>query len=147
MRRLLIVGGALLAFAAPVSTAVAAKPTKADKREAKAECRAERGTTDATRTAFKEKYGRMGNCVVKKAKEAKAERKAAQRSASEDCRGERAEDRAAFEEKYGTNDNNRNAMGKCVSAAAKAKQKKQDEADAKEAARIKRAAEHADDHK
>jgi hypothetical protein len=37
-------------------------------------------------------------------------------------------------------------MGKCVSAAAKAKQKKQDEADAKEAARIKRAAEHADDH-
>jgi hypothetical protein len=61
MRRLLIIAGALAVLATPVSTAAAAKPTKADKREAQKECRDERGTTEESREAFRAKYGTNGN--------------------------------------------------------------------------------------
>src|SRR6185295_1918927 len=54
MRRILGIAVVLVAFAAPAGTAMA-KTSKADKQEAKQECRAERGTTDATREAFKAK--------------------------------------------------------------------------------------------
>ena len=80
MRRLLVIVGTLAALAAPAG-AVAAKPSKADKRQAQQECRAERGTTDATREAFRQKYGTnankknaFGKCVSQKAK-AKAKAK------------------------------------------------------------------------
>ena len=76
MKRVLMVAIVLVAFAAPAGTAVA-KTSKADKREAKQECRAERGTTDATREAFKVKWGGFGHCLHATAREAKAERKAA----------------------------------------------------------------------
>jgi hypothetical protein len=135
MRRLLIITVTLAAVVAPAGTA-AAKTSKADKREAKQECRAERGTTAATREAFKAKYGGFGHCLHLTAKEAKAERKAAHRSASKDCREERGdtdETIAAFREKYGTNANKKNAFGKCVSQKAKAKRAEQDEDDADEA--------------
>jgi hypothetical protein len=128
---------ALAAFALPVGTA-AAKTSKADKREAKQECRALRGDDKATREAFKAEWGSLGlgRCINAKAKEAKAERKAARRNAAQDCREERGdteESIAAFREKYGTNANKRNAFGKCVSQGAKANREEQDDDDADEA--------------
>ena len=137
MRRLLILGGALLALAVPVSTAAAAKPTKADKREAKKECTALR---DASREAFDAAYRNFGACVSQKAREAKAERKSAKRNAARECRDERSANADALREEWGTNENGSNAFGKCVSAKAKAKRAEQDEEDAEEAAETKNAA-------
>jgi len=146
VRRLLIIFGALAVLAIPAGTAVA-KPSKADKREAQKECRAERGTTDATREAFNAKYRNFGDCVSQNAREAKAERTAAKKNASQECREERgdtAESREAFKAKYGTNANKSNAFGKCVSQKAKAKRAEQDAEDAEEAAERKNAAEECD---
>jgi hypothetical protein len=143
MRRLLIIAGALAVLATPVSTAVAAKPTKADKREAQKECRDERGTTDATREAFDAKYRNFGACVSQNAREAKAERKQAKSNAARECRDERGdtdESREAFRAKYGTNANGRNAFGKCVSQKAKADRADEDAEDAEEAEERKAAA-------
>ena len=116
---------ALAAFALPAGTA-AAKTSKADKREAKQECRALRGTDKATREAFKAEWGNFGKCVSTKAREAKAERKKAKRNAARDCRDERTADADAFKAAY------RN-FGKCVSEKAKAKREEQDDDDADEA--------------
>ena len=113
MRRLLIIVGALAVLAAP-ATASAAKPSKADRREAQKECRELRGTTDATREAFKAQYRNFGACVSQKAREANAERRAARRAAKQACRD--AENR-----------------GRCMKAEIKAKQAAQDAADAEEA--------------
>ena len=146
MRRLLVILGALAVLAVPAATAVA-KTSKADKAEAQKECRAEQGTTDATREAFKAKYGNFGKCVSQTAREAKAERKQAKTNASRDCRTERGDtdaSREAFRNKYGTNANKSNAFGKCVSQKAKAKRAEQDADDAAEAEEIKEAAEACD---
>jgi len=123
--------------------ALAAKPTKTDKRNASKQCRAERGTTSATREAFADKYGTnandsnaFGKCVSQKAREELRERRAARREASKDCRAERNDiGRDAFADKYGTNRNKRNAFGKCVSKKGKAEKRKLDRAD--RAARVK----------
>jgi hypothetical protein len=142
---LIIVGGLVL-FAAPASTAVA-KPSQADKREAQKECRAERGTTDATREAFAAKYRNFGACVSQNARAAQAERSEARSNASRDCREERgdtAESRAAFAKKYGTNANKRNAFGKCVSQKARAERAEEDAEDAEETAERTNAAEACD---
>ena len=146
MKRLLILAGALAVLAAPASAGAAA-PSKADKREAQKECRAERGTTDATREAFKAKYRNFGACVSDKAREAKAERKQAKSNAARECREERgdtAESREAFKVKYGTNANQHNAFGKCVSQKAKAERAEQDADDAAKSAARKHAAEECD---
>ena len=112
--------GLLAAFALP-ATAVAQPPTKADKRQAAKECRAERGTTDATQEAFRAKYRNFGKCVSAGAREIQAERKEARSNAARDCRAEReAMGVEAFREQYGTNRNKRNAFGKCVSAKVRA---------------------------
>jgi hypothetical protein len=116
---------ALAAFALPVGTA-AAKTSKADKREARQECRALRGHDKATKAAFKAEWGSFGKCVKGKAKEAKAERKAAKRNAARDCRDERTADADAFKATYKN-------FGKCVSQKAKAKRDEQDDDDADEA--------------
>lgn len=140
----MIIAGAIAILAAPASPAVAAKPSKADRREAQKECRAERGTTDASRAAFREMYGTnrnkrnaFGKCVSRTAKEIRDERKAAKRddtasppappaepkNAAQECREERgdtSDSRDAFAEKYGTNGTKRNAFGKCVSQKAQA---------------------------
>jgi hypothetical protein len=136
MRRLLIILSAFAVLAVPAAAA-AAKPTKADKREAQKECRAER---DASPEAFNDTYRNFGACVSQKAREAKAERKKAKANAARECRAERDADREAFEEEYGTNANNRNAFGKCVSKKAKAKQAEQDAEDAEQAQEIENAA-------
>ena len=88
-------------------------------------CRAERGTTTATRAAFAEKYGTnknkknaFGKCVSKQTAAQVKEDTAAEANASKDCRAEQgttAETQAAFDAKYGTNKNKKNAFGKCVS--------------------------------
>jgi hypothetical protein len=142
----MIITAALVAFGVPAGTA-AAHTSKADKREAKQECRAERGTTAATHEAFKAKWGGFGHCLHQTAREAKAERKAARRNAAKDCREERGDTDAsiaAFREKYGTNANKKNAFGKCVSQMAKAKREQQDEADADQAEATKNAAQECD---
>jgi hypothetical protein len=135
MQRIIIILSALAVLAAPA--AAVAKPSKADKREAQKECRAER---DASSEAFNDTYRNFGACVSQKAREAKAERKQARANASRDCRAERDADREAFQEKYGTNANKRNAFGKCVSQKAKAERAEQDAEDAEEVEEIKNAA-------
>jgi FtsZ-interacting cell division protein ZipA len=113
MRRLLIIVGALAVLAAP-ATASAAKPSKADRREAQKECRELRGTTDATREAFKAQYRNFGACVSEKAREANAERKAARRAAKQACQDEKP-------------------RGQCIKAQTRAEQAEQDAADAEQA--------------
>ena len=149
MKRLFIIAGALAVLAVPAGTAVA-KPTKADKAEAQKECRAEQGTTDATREAFKARHGNFGKCVSGTAREAQAERKAAKTNAARKCREERGDtdaSREAFRNKYGTNANKKNAFGKCVSQKAKAKRAEQDKADAAAAEEFKNAAKACDDER
>ena len=138
-KRLMVAAGLVVALAAP--QAAVAKPNQTDKRNAARECRAERGTTDSSREAFREKYGTnanksnaFGKCVSRRTREEHAERHAAKRQAQSECREERAAlGREAFAEKYGTNRNKRNAFGKCVSG--KAKQAKA-EADAEDRDRV-----------
>ena len=147
MKLTLIVVAALLSLS--VSAALAAPPAdqgkpaspgqsaaapgqSADKNAAK-KCKAERGTTEQTIAAFKEKYGTnknkanaVGKCVsaqVKKAEEQEAEEQEAEENASKKCKAERGtteQSIAAFKAKYGTNANRANAFGKCVSKLAKA---------------------------
>jgi hypothetical protein len=97
-------------------------------------CRAERGTTDASKAAFALKYGTnhngknaFGKCVSAKAKELEVEADDADRAdatahkrAAKTCAAERKADGKAFTEKYGTGKHKRNAFGKCVSRGAKA---------------------------
>jgi hypothetical protein len=126
MKRLLIVTVTLAALGAPLTGVASAKVSKADKREAKKECRDLRGTDDASREAFKAQYRNFGACVSEKAREAKAERKKAKRNAAKECKAERADDAAEFKATYKN-------LGKCVSERAKAKREEQDEEDAAEA--------------
>jgi hypothetical protein len=126
MKRAIIITATLAALLAPLTGVAAAKTSKADKREAKHECRALRGDTDASREAFKAQFRNFGACVSQKAHEAKAERKKAHRNAARDCRDERTADADAFKATYKN-------FGKCVSEKAKAKREQQDEADAQEA--------------
>jgi hypothetical protein len=137
-KRLLTVTGLAACLAVP-ATALAGEPTGTDKSNASRECRAERGTTDATREAFAQTYGTarsnyknaFGKCVSSRAKDEQAERLAAKRGAARDCREERADlGIDAFRERYGTErSNRRNAFGKCVSQHAKKRLKAADRAD------------------
>ena len=126
MKRLFVSIPVLAALALPA--AAQADPNKTDKTNAAKECRSERGTTSATREAFKAKYGTnanksnaFGKCVSKRSKSEEAQRKSAASNAAKDCKAERAADAEAFKTKYGTNKNGNNAYGKCVSQKAKAK--------------------------
>lgn len=125
---------ALAALALALAVPAVAHADGSTKSSAEKLCRAERGTTQATRDAFAQKYGTnknkknaFGRCVSKQAAalvddskaEIKAQVAAAQACATE--RGTTAESRAAFAQKYGTNKNKKNAFGKCVSKTAAAK--------------------------
>jgi hypothetical protein len=81
-------------------TGMVAMPDKAEKRGARAQCRAERGKSRATRKAFKATYDGFAHCM---------RRSAAERS---DIR------RAAFAEKHGKHWSGRNAFGTHVSRGA-----------------------------
>ena len=145
MKRLLVSVPVLAALALPA--AAQADPSNTDKTNAAKECRTERGTTPATREAFKAKYGTnanksnaFGKCVSKRSKSEESQRKSAASNAAKDCKAERAADAEAFKTKYGTNKNKNNAYGKCVSQKAKAKKDAADAADAKAIAARKSAA-------
>jgi hypothetical protein len=118
---------AVAVLAAP-ATASAAKPSKADRREAQKECRELRGTTEASQEAFKAEYRNFGACVSEKAREAKAERKAAKRAAKRACRDEER-------------------RGRCVKQQTKAAQAEQDAADAEEAEAQTNAAQECDEER
>lgn len=124
-----------------VPAGAVAKSDDADRRAAKAECKAERGKSSATREAFKARYRSMSRCVSRTTDEEEAEGEKARKNAAHDCKEERATlGREAFEEKYGTNRNKKNAHGKCVSSKAKAEEAEMDEEDAEEATERKHAA-------
>ncbi len=130
-----LLAGMALALLAPAGAS--AEPTKTDRTNAAAECRAERGDTAATREAFRLKYGTnrnrknaFGKCVSRRSEDEETERQAAAENAAKQCKDERTADPQAFAEKYGTNKNRKNAFGKCVSSQAKEKKQEADEEDA-----------------
>jgi hypothetical protein len=103
------------------------------------ECREEQGTTDASREAFRQKYGTnhnkanaFGKCVSQHARENKDDMDDEDQNkvnAAKECREEQgttSQSREAFRNKWGTNANKRNAFGKCVSSTAKSKHNNQD---------------------
>jgi hypothetical protein len=137
MRKLtLTAAAATLAVALPGVAQADNAPSNAATQTASQLCRAERGTTDATRAAFATKYGTnknkknaFGKCVSQQAKVQRAQAEgtandAAEVAAAKACSAERgttAASRAAFADKYGTNKNKRNAFGKCVSQKSSVK--------------------------
>ena len=125
MKRSIAAAAALAVFAVPAGAAAA--PSDEDRTNAAKECRTERGSTDATREAFRVKYGTnkngknaFGKCVSRRAKAEESEGETAKSNAAKECKDERAEiGQQPFAEKYGTNQNGKNAYGKCVSSQAK----------------------------
>lgn len=146
MKRLLVAIPVLAALALP--GAVQAENSTTDKSNAAQECKTERGTTAATREAFRVRYGTnangknaFGKCVSRRANAEKTQRDAAAGNASKQCKAERLQlGEAAFAAKYGSGKKGRNAHGKCVSQKAKANKDAADEADAKAIANRKSAA-------
>jgi hypothetical protein len=132
MKTKTLVTVAALAVLALPSGAVGAKPTKTDRENAAKECKAERGTTEATREAFKKEYKNLGQCVSQKAKEEAAERKAARRKAAKECKAERTDSEERYVDPF--------ERDECVSAKAKKKKAAMDAEDEREADEFKNAA-------
>ena len=135
MRKFFVAAAILTCW--PSRRSLRPSPTAADKTNAAKECKAERGSSAATREAFRVKYGTnkngknaYGKCVSRRAKSEEAQREGAAKNAAKACKAERAADAAAFAAKYGTNKNGKNAYGKCVSQKAKALKKQGDRDDA-----------------
>jgi hypothetical protein len=116
---------AVLTVALLVPTGVMAKPDQSEKRMAKAECKAERGKSEATREAFGTKYRGFRDCVRKKAKAEEAQNETARGNAAKECKAEGLTGRE---------------YGKCVSTRAKAKKAEMDAKDAEEAEEFRNAA-------
>ena len=130
------------------ATAAAKPPAEQEQQQAAhAQCKADRGKSNATREAFEAKYHSMSRCVRKRTAEEAAEDAAAQKNASKECKAEASDPNfeathrgKSFAEHYGANGNGKNAHGKCVSAKAKELKADMDEADAEEAEDFKNAA-------
>jgi hypothetical protein len=135
-----ILTASVLAAVLVVPTGAVAKPDKAERATAKAECKAERGKLPETREAFRTKYKGFSDCVRQTAQEEEAENESARQNAAQECKAERSEDPDAFKETYGTNENGKNAFGKCVSGKAKEKKAEMDAADAQDAREFRKAA-------
>ncbi|NLT05718.1 MAG: hypothetical protein GXY03_05335 [Solirubrobacterales bacterium] len=141
------VAAAALALLA-VPAVAAAKPSAADRATAAKECRAERGSTPATREAFRERYGTnrnkrnaFGRCVSRGARAEAREDGRSRSNAARQCRAEAEElGREEFAAKYGTGKRGRNAFGKCVAATAKALRAEDDAEQREEIAERKSAA-------
>jgi hypothetical protein len=146
MKRVIATGAALALLAVP--TGAVAKPDQTDRVNAATECRTERGSTPATREAFKAKYGTnknkrnaFGKCVSQRAKDEEQEGATAHKNASKECKAEAEElGVAAFTAKYGSGEKGKNAHGKCVSAKTKAHEQKADAEDQQQIAERKSAA-------
>ena len=151
MKRLIITSGLIAAAALPaVAVAHDGKPTGTDRQNAAQECRGERGTTDATREAFRAKYGTnstnnaFGKCVSARSRDEHAERDRSARNAAQTCKAERGttpESRAAFRAKWGGGNN---AFGKCVSTTARQSKAAEDAKDKAAVERRKNAAQTCD---
>jgi hypothetical protein len=151
MRKFMIVAGMVGTLALPAS----AQAT--DRQSASQECRFERGTTAATREAFKAKYGTnankanaFGKCVSKATKDESSETAAAKANAPAACRAEQgttAASQAAFTAKYGKGAKGKNAFGKCVSAKAKELKGHADAADHARATARRNAAKQCDEER
>jgi len=147
MKRALIGLAATVLLVFPAGAA-AAKPTKMDRHNAAKECRLERGSTEATREAFKQRYGTnknkknaFGKCVSRRARDERTERHEARQNAAQACRAERsAVGEKTFGQSHGKDGNAKNAFGKCVSAKARENKKKADSADRQRIADRKSAA-------
>jgi hypothetical protein len=148
MTKRLLATACLLGCLALPASALAHPPSSNDQRNAAKHCKDMRGTTDASREAFAAQWGTnktksnaFGKCVSSHAKEEHAERHAAKRSASRDCREERQQNGAQqFRLDHGTNKNKSNAFGKCVSKKAKQKKAALDRSDRKQNAEFRNAA-------
>ena len=139
MHKRIIVLVALVASLVVPAGALAAGPSKADKTNAAKQCRAERGTTSATREAFAARYGTnankrnaFGKCVSQKAREEQRERRAARRKARRECRAEGKKGRA---------------FRRCVARVARAEKRKMDRADRAERVRRRNAAKACDEER
>jgi hypothetical protein len=122
-------------------TGVVAKPDQSETNAAKADCKAERGKSKATRELFRANYDGFADCVRPAAADEEAENEKAQKNAAQECKAERTEmGSEAFAEEYGTNENDKNAYGKCVSGKASKKKAAMDAADAQRIAETKNAA-------
>jgi hypothetical protein len=146
VKRLIVIGTALAVLAVP--GAASAGQNSTDKTNAAQECRTERGSTPATREAFRVRYGTnangknaFGKCVSRRTREEAAQRSRAALNAAKQCKAERAQlGEAAFTAKYGSNKKGKNAFGKCVSRKAHTAKQQADEADARAIAKRKAAA-------
>ncbi len=140
MKKITLVAGLALTLVLPTVAVAKPTPDSADKRAAQAECKALRGTTAATREAFRALQKSFVACVRAKSAEEAKEEQAAHTNAAKECKTERSADAQAFNEKYGTNANKRNAFGKCVSQTAKEKEAAADSEDKQDATAQKNAA-------
>jgi hypothetical protein len=146
MKRLLI--GVPVAMALALPAAAQADKPSTEKTNAAQECRTERGTSAATREAFRVRYGTnangrnaFGKCVSKRTAAEQRQGAAAAKNAAKECKAERTQmGEAAFAAKYGKGKKGANAYGKCVSQKAKAAKDAADAADAKAIAKRKSAA-------
>ena len=145
MKKITVAIGLALALALPAGAIAKPHPDNADKRAAKAECKTLRGSTDATREAFRTQFRSFAACVRKTAVEEAQEEQTAHKNAAKECKAERARPiPRRSRSSTATNGNKRNAFGKCVSRKAKAKEHAADEQDAEEAAEFKNAAKECD---
>jgi len=148
MSRSIATAAALAATLLAVPAGASATPTGSDRDNAAQECRAERGSSAATREAFKAKYGTnenksnaFGKCVSARARDEAQEGDTAHRNASKECKAEAEQlGDAAFATKYGTGKKGANAHGKCVSAKAKQHEAEADAEDREDIADRKSAA-------
>jgi hypothetical protein len=141
MKKITVAIGLIAALAFPAAVTAKPKPDQANKKAAHAQCKAERGTSNATREAFKAKYHSMSRCVRQNAAEEASEEQTAHMNASKECAAERESlGEQAFAEKYGTNRNKRNAFGKCVSGKAEEVKAEMDAQDQQEVVAFKNAA-------
>ena len=139
MKRTTVAIGLVAALALPAGAQ--AKPNNDDEQAAQKQCKAERGSTSATREGFKARYHSMSRCVREKAAEEEAERGKAKSNAARACKAERETlGQQAFADKYGENKNKKNAFGKCVSGKAREHKAEMDAEDEKQAEERRNAA-------
>ena len=129
-----------LALVLLVPTGAIAKPDKAERDAARAQCKSERGTSKATKKAFILKYEGFADCMGKKAAEEEAENERGRSERRTGVQGGARRGRRGVQDEYGTNKNGKNAFGKCVSGKASEKKAAMDAADAQEVAGDKNAA-------
>ena len=140
MKKITVAVGLIAALALPAAATAKPKPDQANKKAAHAQCKEERGSSKATREAFKTRYHSMSRCVRENAAEEASEEQTAHRNASKECAAERRANPEEFANTYGTNANKRNAFGKCVSGKAKEHKAEMDEQDQEEVVAFKNAA-------